>query len=300
MFKTIVMAVVIAASFIIPVNASAAGPDPGSVQETAQFVKPDEPPLQPTDNKPITYTVGQYMTQQLYTLADGLSKLRIVSVAEDANLIASKFGLTVDDIKYSNPGKDVTQLQEGDKLTLPPVPGIVYTILKGDTLSWIAYEYQVDTNSLAKFNGLANPDQISPDQVIIIPGAKLPPLQLPAPVYSPVSSSGSYAGVPSVSGNHFAFGYCTWYVANRRPIPWFGNAVEWGPAAAAMGFAEGRIPRVGAIMVTYESYLGHVAYVESVNTDGSFVVSEMNWRAWDVIDTRTLTVSQVPLEVFIY
>jgi surface antigen len=113
------------------------------------------------------------------------------------------------------------------------------------------------------------------------------------------ASSGG-AGQSGGGGNHFAFGYCTWYVATRRYVPWFGNAIEWWPNARTYGFAEGQTPRVGAIMVTRESYWGHVAYVEAVNADGSWTVSEMNYVAWDVVDRRTLTYASVPLVGFIY
>jgi surface antigen len=47
---------------------------------------------------------------------------------------------------------------------------------------------------------------------------------------------------------------------------------------------------VGAVMVTWESYFyGHVAYVEKVNADGSFVVSEMNYKGFGEVDFRTVT-----------
>jgi surface antigen len=101
-------------------------------------------------------------------------------------------------------------------------------------------------------------------------------------------------------GNHFTFGYCTWYVANKRYIPWFGNAAQWWPNARPYGYPEGQTPQVGAVMVTMESGYGHVAYVEKVNADGSWVVSEMNFVAWDVVDTRTIKPGQVPLIGFIY
>jgi surface antigen len=44
-----------------------------------------------------------------------------------------------------------------------------------------------------------------------------------------------------------------------------------------------------------------VAYVESVNRDGSFTVSEMNYGRWGVVDFRTIT-SLVGLDLlgFIY
>jgi surface antigen len=100
--------------------------------------------------------------------------------------------------------------------------------------------------------------------------------------------------------NHFSYGYCTWYVANRRYIPWYGNAIDWWPNARTYGYAEGQTPQVGAVMVTRESSAGHVAYVEAVNPDGSWTVSEMNYVAWGVVSQRTIRYGQVPLVGFIY
>ena len=111
----------------------------------------------------------------------------------------------------------------------------------------------------------------------------------------------AFTAVTASSGpNHFSYGYCTWYVANRRYVPWFGNAIEWWPNARAYGYAEGSTPAVGAIMVTQESGPGHVAYVESVN-GSSFTVSEMNYVGWNVVSSRTITPgSRVPILGFIY
>ena len=100
--------------------------------------------------------------------------------------------------------------------------------------------------------------------------------------------------------NHFSYGYCTWYVATRRFVPWFGNAIEWWPNARGYGFPEGQSPQVGAIMVTRESWFGHVGYVEAVNGDGSWTVSEMNFAGWAMVDRRTIKPGQVPLVGFIY
>ena len=113
----------------------------------------------------------------------------------------------------------------------------------------------------------------------------------------PVVQAGASVGPVS---NHFTPGQCTWWVASKRPIPWFGNAGQWGPNAAAMGFPEGMSPRVGAVMVTWESAIGHVAYVEAVYGDGSWLVSEMNYVAPFVVDFRTIRPGGVPLETFVY
>jgi len=109
-------------------------------------------------------------------------------------------------------------------------------------------------------------------------------------------------------GNHFAYGYCTYYVATRRCIPWFGNAWQWWGNAAAYGYAEGHTPQVGAVAVwgRYGSSPdGHVAYVEAVGPSngvpaGSFLVSEMNYSGWNRVDRRVVADNAAGLLGFIY
>jgi peptidoglycan DL-endopeptidase CwlO len=109
-------------------------------------------------------------------------------------------------------------------------------------------------------------------------------------------------------GNHFAYGYCTYYVATRRCIPWFGNAWQWWGNAAAAGYAEGHTPAVGAVAVwgRYGSSPdGHVAYVEAVGPSngvpaGSFLISEMNYNGWNRVDRRVVSDSAAGLLGFIY
>jgi surface antigen len=106
----------------------------------------------------------------------------------------------------------------------------------------------------------------------------------------------------SSCGNHFSYGYCTWYVANRRCIPWFGNAWEWYGQAQAYGYPVGSQARVGAVAVWDQrmSGYGHVAYVESVQGNG-FTVSEMNYNAWGQVNSRFVPYSDPgPLTGFIY
>jgi surface antigen len=131
-----------------------------------------------------------------------------------------------------------------------------------------------------------------------------------APVrFAGMASAGPSWVVGTVSGaaNGFSYGYCTWWVAHKRPIPWRGNAYQWWWNARAFGFAEGPTPRAGAVMamgISGTSPQGHVAYVESVNPNGSFLVSEMNWwgvagGGWNRVDYRTVTSMQGVLG-FIY
>jgi surface antigen len=142
--------------------------------------------------------------------------------------------------------------------------------------------------------------EATPTAAAVVPAKPAPPV---APSVSrsaaSVSVSRSRVAAPrsSGAGNGFTYGYCTWWVANKRAIPWRGNAAQWWWNARVFGFAEGPGPQAGAIMVTGVSGTspqGHVAYVESVNPGGSFVVSEMNWwgvpgGGWGRVDYRTVT-----------
>ena len=49
-------------------------------------------------------------------------------------------------------------------------------------------------------------------------------------------------------------------------------------------------PKAGAVMQTSQGAYGHVAYVESVNDDGSVKVSEMNYNGGPgVVSSRTIS-----------
>ncbi|MHB8490568.1 MAG: CHAP domain-containing protein [Candidatus Dormibacteria bacterium] len=111
-------------------------------------------------------------------------------------------------------------------------------------------------------------------------------------------------------GNHFAYGNCTWYVANRRCIPWLGNAKDWFKAAAEMGYKEGHQPVPGAVVTFWPgrdgiSSLGHVAYVEAVGPApgvqaGYFKLSEMNYAGFDRVDYRVIADNDGSIMGFIY
>jgi surface antigen len=117
--------------------------------------------------------------------------------------------------------------------------------------------------------------------------ARPKPAAPPARAVAPVTSA----------ANGFSYGYCTWWVAHKRSVPWRGNAAQWWWNARRFGFTEGVTPRAGAVMVMGtggSAPLGHVGYVEAVNPNGSFVVSEMNWwgvpgGGWARVDYRTVT-----------
>ncbi len=102
------------------------------------------------------------------------------------------------------------------------------------------------------------------------------------------------------SGNRFPYGYCTYYVAQRRYVPWSGNAISWLGGAQKFGFAIGNTAQVGAIIVTSEGgRTGHIGIVDAV--DGNQItISEMNYQGWGVISSRTISADYGRIMGYIY
>jgi LysM repeat protein len=232
----------------------------------------------------------------------------VATADDDLYGIAQRFQVSPLDIRWSNPA-DLTHtdlVKAGEKMVIPPVPGVVVTAQKNDTLQNLSQNWHVDPQAVVDFNYLRNPDtDIAPGKVLVLPGAKGP--QLEAPDYQPpptIREDGlvRVGGSPGpVSLNHFPYGQCTWLVASYVEIPFMGDAWMWWGNAQAIGWDTGHTPRPGAIMVTWESRLyGHVAYVQHVYPDKSFEILEMNYVGFAVIDQRLVRPASVPLIGFIY
>jgi LysM repeat protein len=225
-----------------------------------------------------------------------------VAAGENLKVIAAKYHVTVSEIRWSNTNLiSSAVVSTGDQILIPPVPGIVVTTKASDTLESLAIKYQSDAQTILDFNRLRS-SQLTAGTVLVIPGGVGGAFPPPPTQFQQLVQSGTGGAFHSVilgcclgpyPATGFPAGWCTYYVATKRNVTWRGDAGYWYQNAAAAGYPVGPTPKVGAIMVTWESYLGHVAYVESVNADGSWTVSEMNYVAFDVISTRTIKPGQL-------
>lgn len=200
-------------------------------------------------------------------------KLYVVQAGDTIPKIADKFSVTSDSIRWSNDlsGNDVNQ---GKKLWIPPVNGMVYTVKKGDTTKSLALKYNLSEAAIVQYND-AELHGIKVGEMIILPGAS-------KAVQVAQAAAVTMFRQPSYGYNGYDYGYCTWWVADVRikagnPLPvGLGNASSWPYWARRFGLPTGNTPRVGAAVVTSTRGEGHVAYVVKVNNDGSIWVSEMN------------------------
>lgn len=228
----------------------------------------------------------------------------VVQAGESVSSIASKFSVTSDSIRWSN-GLSGDSVAAGTKLTIPPVglSGIVYTVKSGDTIDSIASKYQADKNQLIAAND-AEIAGLHVGEQIIIPNGIQP---VSRSYTSSYAASGFAWGTSAIYGyNGYDYGYCTWWVAQRRAqvgmaLPSnLGNASWWPRTAAAAGLGEGSTPKLYAAAVTSTRGEGHVVFVEAVNGDGSIVISEMNHLGWAVKDTMTISAAQAASYIYIY
>lgn len=220
--------------------------------------------------------------------------------------IAAANGISVNTILWTNNLTETTLIKPGDKLAILPVTGTRHKVQRGDSLDSIAKKYGADSQKILAFNELTADGSIKEGQEIIIPdgyisapaagatGTRLAIAgQTSAASYAPIRMGGGG------SGHRFPYGYCTWYVSQRRYVPWGGNAGAWLSNARASGKATGSAPKPGAIMVSGESRWGHVAIVESVR-GSSFTISEMNYAGFGRKSTRTLSAGSRAVKGFIY
>lgn len=174
-----------------------------------------------------------------------------------------------------------------------------YTVKSGDTLSGIAAKYGTSYEKIMSLNGLSSYN--------IYPGQKLKVSGSTSTSGSGTSSSSGYYTPKFNHSNLYDWGQCTWHVFNKRAqigkgiSTYWWNANNWDTASAADGYTVDHRATVGSILQSDAGYYGHVAFVESVNSNGSITVSEMNYSASPgIATTRTIPASQVSSYKYIH
>ncbi|NTW26904.1 MAG: LysM peptidoglycan-binding domain-containing protein [Candidatus Moranbacteria bacterium] len=256
---------------------------------------------------------------------DGGVKMYIVQSGDTLGSIAEKNKVSINTILWANDISNMDSIMPGDTMFILPVSGVKYVVKAGDNIDAIATKFKGDKDKIIAFNSLPADGSLDTGKEITIPDGQGEAPKPTAPTTAPGTGTSiidkrQYAnatgGTPQVSsggitgadrddgkagaGHRFPYGYCTWYVAQKRYVPWGGNAGTWLYHAKAAGYATGRNPRPGSIMVTTENrYYGHVALVEKVSGD-TITVSEMNYAGFARRSTRSLSASSRAIKGFIY
>jgi len=253
-------------------------------------VKPALPPVMVTPQV-LAQVIGQTEVKNEITT-------HIVEPGESLWLIANKYGLRIETIVWANDIKDAI-IQPGQELAILPVDGLIHLVEKGDTLESIANKYKIKSDEIVTINEIFTPDEIFEHQALIIPGGELSSAsQIEKQSFTNLSTNNFYG-----LSHKYPYGQCTWWAAQKRSIPSWGNAKDWLNNAISYGFpvCKGRYctPQVGAIISLNESRLGHVAYVERV-TESKIIFSEMNYIGWGKMDWRSLKFGDYRIQGYIY
>jgi surface antigen/LysM repeat protein len=218
--------------------------------------------------------------------------------------IAKQFGLSMNTIMWAN-GLSGSTIKPGWYLKILPSNGILIQAGPNTSLAEVAKKYNGDLATLIAYNGLEDEEDLRQGDLIMCVSCSMP---APPTSAKPAAKKTITPSIPTnlakASGNNFAKGQCTDYVARvfstmGKEIPWRGNAGKWDKTAPKFGALVNHVASVGAIIQTTDSPYGHVAVVESVS--GSTVTfSEWNYAGKYKKTVRTLSLSDKSIRNYIH
>jgi len=223
--------------------------------------------------------------------------------------IANRFGISTNTVLWESGLSKYSLIRPGQTLSILPVSGLTHTVKSGENLSAIAKKYKAETEEIINENKLADAGDIKKGQKLIIPNGVQPAPVVTTYAYSSSQTilsrilseppAGAIIDPNAGKGHRFPWGQCTWYVSQKRYVPWRGHAKQWIANSSAMGYKIGTEPVPGSIIVTKESWWGHVAYVENVGAN-TVTFSEMNHKGVGVLSYRTLKQNDRKIVGYIY
>lgn len=248
---------------------------------------------QPKSNQ---YIDKQITKNNFTTQKTQLEREYVIEEGDTISQIAEKYDMHVATVYDRNglSADNIEDLRPGDTIIVPAHD-------TSDSEQWLADLNDKKEQERQRLLALEK-EQEKQRQVAAAEAARTVYTRSSATTTSNANYSGTNATTPNNTGsNGYPYGWCTYYVASQRNVPssW-GNAGQWLSSAQSNGYSTGSTPASGAIVVTGESWYGHVAVVNSVNSDGSINVSEMNYSGWGVVSSRTISSSSPVVKGYIY
>ncbi|MCM3517984.1 CHAP domain-containing protein [Staphylococcus xylosus] len=211
---------------------------------------------------------------------------QIHTVKENAKLtdIAQAFATSTNEIQNLNQIDDREYVQAGERLVLPD--NDIVEVKAGDSVQSIAAAHQLTVEQL---------NQLNPNLgEIIYPGQLIAVSEKGSAHLNNQLQQMFNEQIQGQSNNYYTWGQCTYYAFDRRQQlgksvgNLWGNANNWASAARQNGYQVNHTPEVGAIFQSNVGSYGHVGVVERKNSDGSILVSEMNWKGVGQKSYRTV------------
>ena len=129
------------------------------------------PPLTPESTGTPTPTVSPESTQ---TAAPAAGPVYIIQSGDSLSSIASRFGITLDELMAANTFGDPNNIHVGDRVTIPGLEGINGVLITalvgyGDTLGSLSRSNQVDEAFLRQLNHITSPSELYAGVGLILP-----------------------------------------------------------------------------------------------------------------------------------
>ena len=145
-----------------------------------------------------------------------------VVAGDTLSTIAERFGVSEDSIAAASGIQGTGDaLSVDQKLTVPPVPGVIHVVQDGDTLGAIAERYGAASAEIVKANGLMGPFILKVGQTLVVPGGKItvaPVDVAPTAVPAPVATTYSVQAGDSLSTIATSFGVELSALANANGL----------------------------------------------------------------------------------
>jgi LysM repeat protein len=139
-------------------------------------------------------------------------RTHVIERGENPSIIADKYGVSVDDLIALNKIQNVSGLQVGQVLIIPPLsrasgaaetnglpaPQIVYEVKGGDTLLGIALDHGTTVEAIVAANPDTDIDLIYPGQQLIVPLATPTITPTPPPAATATATPGPLYDAPSL------------------------------------------------------------------------------------------------------
>lgn len=178
-----------------------------------------------------------------------------VKEGDTLSSIATKFGVSLDSVKWANPSINWQKVKPGVVVSIPPVTGVVYKVKAGETVNSIAKKFQTEPQGIVDFplNTFANDETFAlvAGQTLIVPDGVMPDETATAPRYSAVLTPD--AGAVSATGN-FA-----WPAQGRitQPFRWYhkGEDIANATGTPVVAADAGKIVTAGWTNVGYGNHI---------------------------------------------
>ena len=262
-----------------------------------------------------------------------------VQIGDSIASIAWKFKVSVNTILWANNLDSVRELKVWENLKIPSVTWYLYKVKFWDSIEKIAKEYWISIDSIEKYNNIKNGYLIAWNEIILPWAAKKQPIIEKPKVSKNItynknnskntnskntktttytknntksrskntstytSDSWSYDLVWRQPQWRFAWGNCTWYVAQYKNVNWWWNANQWLKNARAKWHATWNAPKVWAIVQFsggwYNPIYWHVWIVIGIKW-WSIIVSDMNYRRINEVTVRKVSINDSAIDWYIY